>query len=82
MTDAETYLNELDRVLRWQPRGEQQRRLDAELTLWLGKLRADETGVAAAIVGGLTARRRAVLAARESAAPSRRRGRPAAQERR
>lgn len=47
MTDAETYLTEVDRVLR-AARGAAAPRLSAELTLWLGKLRADETGVAAA----------------------------------
>jgi hypothetical protein len=77
MTDPETYLAALDRALRWRPRAEQMRRLDAELALWIPKLSADTTGTAATIVGGLTGRRRELMARVEKAARHR-----AAQERR
>jgi hypothetical protein len=45
MTDAERHLAELDRVLHWQRRAAQLRRLDGELALWLGRLRSDETAL-------------------------------------
>lgn len=75
MTDAVAYLARLDRALFHRPRDEQQRRLDAELALWIPKLRSDDG--AATIVGGLTGRRRALMARTEQAAR-----RKAAQERR
>jgi hypothetical protein len=65
MTSADEHLADLDRALHWRRRAEQLRRLDNELALWLGRLASDQTGVAAAVVGGLTARRRLVMAGQQ-----------------